>query len=84
MNLLRRVVVSLGANSPTKRATALPTAQLSADGLDAPSSPPGREDLADDCRPIFTLIHLAGAMVPEFPGQEQGPLSWADHVVATG
>jgi hypothetical protein len=26
--------------------------------------PTGREDVADDCCPICTLIHFAGAMVP--------------------
>jgi hypothetical protein len=53
-------------------ATALADALPSADGLNAPSSPAGREDLADDCCqdladdccPICTLIHLAGALVP--------------------
>jgi Protein of unknown function (DUF2946) len=45
-------------------ATALASAQPSADDLNAPSSPEGREDLADDCCPICTLIHLAGALVP--------------------
>jgi hypothetical protein len=32
--------------------------------VNAPSSPTGREDVADDCCPICTLIHLAGALVP--------------------
>jgi hypothetical protein len=36
----------------------------SAADLNAPSNPAGREDLADDCCPICTLIHLAGALVP--------------------
>ena len=45
-------------------ATALTSTQASADDLDAPSSPTGREDVADDCCPICTLIHLAGALVP--------------------
>jgi hypothetical protein len=45
-------------------ATALASTQGSADDFNAPSSPPGREDLADDCCPICTLIHLAGALVP--------------------
>jgi hypothetical protein len=45
-------------------ATALASAQPSGDSLNAPSSPTGREDLADDCCPICTLIHLAGALVP--------------------
>jgi hypothetical protein len=45
-------------------ATALADALPSADGLNAPSNPAGREDLADDCCPICTLIHLAGALVP--------------------
>jgi hypothetical protein len=44
-------------------ASALADAQASAD-RDAPSKPAGREDLADDCCPICTLIHLAGALVP--------------------
>jgi hypothetical protein len=33
-------------------------------GDEVPSSPTGREDSADDCCPICTLIHLAGALVP--------------------
>src|SRR6266511_4263556 len=45
-------------------ATALASTQASADDLNAPSSPAGREDVADDCCPICTLIHLAGALVP--------------------
>jgi hypothetical protein len=45
-------------------ATALASTQASADDLNAPSSPTGREDVADDCCPICTLIHLAGAIVP--------------------
>jgi Protein of unknown function (DUF2946) len=36
----------------------------SGDEGNAPSSPTGREDVADDCCPICTLIHLAGALVP--------------------
>jgi hypothetical protein len=36
----------------------------SGDEVNAPSNPTGREDVADDCCPICTLIHLAGAMVP--------------------
>jgi Protein of unknown function (DUF2946) len=32
--------------------------------VDAPSGPTGREDVADDCCPICTLIHLAGAVAP--------------------
>ena len=44
-------------------ASALASAQPSAD-RDAPSKPAGREDLADDCCPICTLIHLAGTLVP--------------------
>jgi Protein of unknown function (DUF2946) len=35
----------------------------SGDEVNAPSSPTGR-DVADDCCPICTLIHLAGALVP--------------------
>ena len=34
------------------------------DEVSAPSSPTGREDVADDCCPICTLIHLAGTIVP--------------------
>ena len=45
-------------------ASALAHAQPSAADLNAPSNPAGREDLADDCCPICTLIHLAGALVP--------------------
>jgi Protein of unknown function (DUF2946) len=45
-------------------ATALASTQASADDLNVPSSPAGREDLADDCCPICTLIHLAGALMP--------------------
>jgi hypothetical protein len=45
-------------------ATALASAQPSGDDLNVASSPTGREDLADDCCPICTLIHLAGALVP--------------------
>src|ERR1700730_16340662 len=45
-------------------ASALAQAQPSADDLNAPSNPTGREGLADDCCPICTLIHLAGALVP--------------------
>ncbi len=45
-------------------ASALAHAQPSADHRNAPSNPTGREDLADDCCPICTLIHLAGALVP--------------------
>ena len=48
---------------PSVGASALAHAQPSAD-RDAPSKPAGREDLADDCCPICTLIHLAGALVP--------------------
>jgi hypothetical protein len=44
--------------------SALAGAQPSAADLNAPSNPAGREDLADDCCPICTLIHLAGAPVP--------------------
>jgi Protein of unknown function (DUF2946) len=45
-------------------ASVLASTQASGDDLNVPSSPPGREDLADDCCPICTLIHLAGALVP--------------------
>jgi hypothetical protein len=57
VHLEHMVPVSAGA-------TALASAQPSADDLNAPSSPEGREDLADDCCPICTLIQLAGALVP--------------------
>jgi hypothetical protein len=49
---------------PSVGAGALAHAQPSAADLNAPSNPTGREDLADDCCPICTLIHLAGALVP--------------------
>ena len=45
-------------------ASALAGAPPSADDLNAPSNPAGREHLADDHCPICTLIHLAGALVP--------------------
>jgi hypothetical protein len=45
-------------------ATALASTQASPDDLNAPSTPSGRGDLADDCCPICTLIHLASALVP--------------------
>jgi hypothetical protein len=45
-------------------AIALVNAQPSSEEANAPPSPTGREDLADDLCPICTLIHLAGAMVP--------------------
>jgi hypothetical protein len=57
VHLEHMVPVSAGA-------TALASAQPSSDDLNAPSSPAGREDLADDCCPICTLIHLADALVP--------------------
>jgi hypothetical protein len=44
-------------------AAALANAQPSSDEGNAPSSPAGREDAADDFCPICTLIHLAGAVV---------------------
>jgi hypothetical protein len=44
--------------------TTLASAQPSSDEVNAPPSPPGREDVADDCCPICTLIHLAAALVP--------------------
>jgi hypothetical protein len=49
---------------PSAPPSALAGAQPSAADLNAPSNPAGREDLADDCCPICTLIHLAGALVP--------------------
>jgi hypothetical protein len=45
-------------------ASALTGAPPSANDFTAPSKPTGRQDLADDCCPICTLIHLAGALVP--------------------
>jgi hypothetical protein len=49
---------------PSAGAAAFANAQPSSDEVNAPSSPTGREDVADDCCPICTLIHLAGALVP--------------------
>jgi hypothetical protein len=49
---------------PSVGASALAHAQPSADDLNAPSNPTGREGLADDHCPICTLIHLAGTLVP--------------------
>jgi hypothetical protein len=49
---------------PSVGASALAAAQPSADDLNAASNPAGREDVADDCCPICTLIHLASALVP--------------------
>ena len=49
---------------PSVGASALAGAQPSADDLNAPSNPTGREGLADDHCPICTLIHLAGTLVP--------------------
>jgi hypothetical protein len=49
---------------PSVGASALAGAQPSADDLNAASDPAGHEDLAEDCCPICTLIHLAGALVP--------------------
>jgi hypothetical protein len=49
---------------PSAPPSALAGAQPSAADLNAPSNPAGREDLADDCCPICTLIHLAGTLVP--------------------
>jgi len=48
---------------PTAGGAAFASTQ-SGDKVNAPSSPAGREDVADDCCPICTLIHFAGAMVP--------------------
>jgi hypothetical protein len=45
-------------------ASALAGAPPSADDLNPPSNPGGREHPADDRCPICTLIHLAGALVP--------------------
>ena len=49
---------------PSVGASALANAQPSADDLNAPSNPTGREGLADDHCPICTLIHLAGTLMP--------------------
>jgi hypothetical protein len=49
---------------PSVGASALAGAQIPAADFNAPSNPTGREDLADDCCPICTLIHLAGTLVP--------------------
>jgi hypothetical protein len=49
---------------PSVGASALAHAQPSADDLNAPSNPAGREGLADDHCPICTLIHLAGTLMP--------------------
>jgi hypothetical protein len=49
---------------PSVGASALAGAQIPAADFNAPSNPTGHEDLADDCCPICTLIHLAGALVP--------------------
>src|ERR1700732_5368621 len=49
---------------PSVGASALAAAQIPAADLNARSNPTGREDLADDCCPICTLIHLAGTLVP--------------------
>lgn|SRR6266446_2028461 len=49
---------------PSAPASALAGAPPSADDLNAPSNPAGRQDRADDRCPICTLIHLAGALVP--------------------
>src|ERR1700751_6195690 len=49
---------------PSVGASALAAAQIPAADLNAPSNPTGREDLADDCCTICTLIHLAGTLVP--------------------
>jgi DUF2946 family protein len=48
-------------------ATALANAQPSSDEANAASKPTNHEDLADDCCPICTLIHLAGTLVPATP-----------------
>jgi hypothetical protein len=45
-------------------ATALASAQPSSDEANAPASPAGHEDPANDLCPICTLIQLAGALVP--------------------
>jgi hypothetical protein len=45
-------------------AAMIASAQLSADDASAPATPTGHEGLTDDCCPICTLIHLAGALMP--------------------
>jgi hypothetical protein len=57
--------VHLGQVAPLSAgASALASARPSSEGVNAPSSPTGHEDPADDFCPICTLIHLAGALVP--------------------
>jgi hypothetical protein len=57
--------VHLDHIAPTSAlATTLASAQPPSDEVNAPSSPTGREDLADDFCAICTLIRLAGALVP--------------------
>jgi Protein of unknown function (DUF2946) len=56
--------VHLDEIAPRSAGAAAFASTQSGDEVNAPSSPPGREDVADDCCPICTLIHLAGALVP--------------------
>jgi hypothetical protein len=50
--------------APRSAGAAVFASTQSGDEVNAPSGPTGREDVADDCCPICTLIHLAGALVP--------------------
>ena len=56
--------VHLDEIAPRSAGAAAFASAQSGDEVNAPSSPTGREDVADDCCPICTLIHLAGALVP--------------------
>jgi hypothetical protein len=56
--------VHLDEIAPQSAGAAAFASTQSGDEVNAPSSPTGREDVADDCCPICTLIHLAGALVP--------------------
>jgi Protein of unknown function (DUF2946) len=56
--------VHLDEIDPLSAGSAAFASTQSGDEVSAPSSPTGREDVADDCCPICTLIHFAGAMVP--------------------
>jgi hypothetical protein len=56
--------VHLDEIAPQSGGAATFASTQSGDEVHAPSSRTGREDVADDCCPICTLIHLAGALVP--------------------
>jgi hypothetical protein len=56
--------VHLDEIDPLSAGSAAFASTQSGDEVSAPSSPTGREDVADDCCPICTLIHFAGAMLP--------------------